>query len=188
MKRLIIVLSMVAVICCVGFAEEMNSAEFKYKTVSGGFWSCGQDFSGGFGEFGFNLRPQEKVFVFRDCIFFQGLGGKLSQDNVLDFGGLEIGDKLILGGRTNCSGFIVRTYGYTSLSFGLYRYQNHPFLSAPFGLNLGFGGGFEFQYCSHSAFVVEFGGKNRFLIGGNKEGLEDYSKSSPVLTIGFRTF
>ena len=72
MKKIIIVLILVAMICSVGFAEEAGvtdgpaSAKFDYRTVSGGFWSCGQDFSGGFGEFGLNLLPQEKFLVLRD--------------------------------------------------------------------------------------------------------------------------
>ena len=48
MKRLIIALVLVAGFCCAGFAEEMDSADVTYRTTSGGFWSCGQDFSGGF--------------------------------------------------------------------------------------------------------------------------------------------
>jgi len=188
MKRLMIVLSLVAVICCVGFAEENASANMKYRFASGGFWTCGSDFCGGFGEFGINILPTEKHFVLRDCIYVQGSGGYLAKNAGLEFGGLEIGDKLILGGRTNCPGFIVRGYGFTSIGLGFFSCEGHSFGSKPLLINLGFGGGFEFQYAKYSAFVVEFGGLNRLLVGGSKEGFQDYSKSSPTLTIGFRSF
>ncbi len=164
------------------------SAKFDYRTVSGGFWSCGQDFSGGFGEFGVNLLPAEKILVLRDCIYVQGEGGTLSQENKLDFGGLEIGNKLIVGGRVNCSDFAVRNYGFTSLSFGMFSCKNHDFTSQPFMLNLSFGGGFEFQFVKNTAFVVEFGGCNRFFVGEKSEDVKDLSKSAHVLTIGYRTF
>ncbi|MCR4899465.1 MAG: hypothetical protein K5907_01435 [Treponema sp.] len=186
MKRLITVLCLVAVICCAGFAEEVNSADVKYRTTSGGFWSCGQDFSGGFGEFGINLLPVEKTFVLRDCIYVMGTGGHLTPTG-LDTGGIEIGDKLILGGRYNCSGFIVRTYGFMGGGVKFYGCEGHKILNAPM-IDLGFGGGFEFQYATDCAFVVEFGGQNRILTGKYNKLFKDYSRSSPMLTIGFRSF
>ena len=198
MKRLILCLGLAAVLCGFVVAEERvdatladnsSSADIQYRITNGGFWSCGQDFSGGFGEFGINLLPKENFFVLRDCIYVQGLGGNrcVNSDSIsagnsqLDFGGLEIGDKLIIGGRTNCPGFIVRGYGFTSVSVGFYSYEGHAFWSLPLMLNLTFGGGFEFQYSKHTAFVMEFGGVNRIFH-------EDFSKSSSVLTIGFRSF
>ena len=164
-----------------------------YRFVSGGFWSCGQDFCSGFGELGINCLPEEKVFVMRDTIFIQGEGGTLRKSsaahpNPLEYGELQVGDKLILGGRTNGNGFIVRSYGFISGSLGLFSCSGHPFGKMPWMINLAFGGGFEFQFCQNSAFVIEFGGVNRILVGGNKSGFEGYSRSSPVLTIGFRSF
>ncbi|MCR4947804.1 MAG: hypothetical protein K6A15_01470 [Treponema sp.] len=194
MKRIILLLFLVAVFCSVGFTEETEnsgvvvSANFNYRIVSGGFWCCGQNFSGGFGEFGVNLLPQEKIFVLRDCIYVQGEGGTLSQKNGFDFGGLEIGNKLIIGGRVNCYGFVVRNYGFTSFSFGMFSCKNHVFTSQPFMLNLSFGGGFEFQFVRHSSFVVEFGGIKRFFAGEKNEDFQEFSKTEPVLTIGYRTF
>ncbi len=195
MKRLILFLSLVAGICSFGFAEEVangnSSAKVQYRITSGGFWSCGSDFSGGLGEFGLNLLPEEKYFVLRDCLYVQGSGGYLAKNDKLDFGGIEIGNKLILGGRSNGPGFIVRSYGFTSISFGLFSYEGHKFISSPFLINLTFGGGFEFQYQTRNAFVIEFGGLNRILTGEIKAeqySYEDFSKSNPVLTIGFRSF
>lgn len=140
MKRLIISLILVALICSVGFAKEAGatagaaSENFNYRIVSGGFWACGQDFSGGFGEFGVNLLPHEKSFVLRDCIYVQGEGGYLDSQKQFSFGG------------------------------------------------------FEFQFAKHSAFSLEFGGVKRFFAGGEEKVFEDFSKFTPLLTIGYRTF
>ena len=191
MKRIILLLFLAGVFCSVGFAEEAGeaaSAKFNYRIVTGGFWFCSRDFSGGFGEFGVNLLPVEKSFVLRDCIYVQGEGGYLDLHKELSFGGLEIGDKLILGGRVDGSDFIVRSYGFTGFSFGMFSCKNHRITASPFMLNLTFGGGFEFQFVRHAAFVLEFGGLKRFFTGGEKKGLEDFSKSMPVLTIGYRSF
>lgn len=186
MKRLMIVLALVAGFCCVGFAEENGSAKESYRITNGGFWSCGQDFSGGFGEFGINLLPVEKNLVLRDCIYVKGTGGTLTSTG-LDTGGLEVGDKLIIGGRSNCTGFIVRTYGYMSGGVKFYKCEGHKFVNAPM-IDVGFGGGFEFQYFDRCAFVIEFGGENRFLTGQYKDSFKDYSRSGPVLSIGYRSF
>ena len=195
MKRLIVLLSLVAVICSVGFAEEIknenSAAKIQYRTTSGGFWSCGPDFSGGFGEFGINLLPKENHLVLRDCIFFQGEGGYLAKNDGLEFGVFQVGDKLIIGGRSDCPGFIVRSYGFTGFSMGFISCKGHTFGKPPYVLNLSYGGGFEFQYIRSLAFVVEFGGVNRILAGlddDSRKVFKDYSKSSSTLTIGFRSF
>jgi len=193
MKRTSIIFVLVAFLCSVGFAQDFSSANMNYRFVSGGFWSCGQDFSGGFGEFSINCLPEEKIFVMRNCFFLQGEGGTLRKSSSahpdpLEFGGAQIGNKLILGGRTNCMGFIVRCYGFTSVSIGLFSCTGYRFFSLPLMINLAFGGGFEFQYSASSAFVIEFGGVNRILAGGDKSNFEGYSFSTPALTIGFRSF
>lgn len=197
MKRTGLILVLVAIICSAGFAEENLSGEEtfangNYRFASGGFWSCGQDFAGGFGEFGFNLLPTEKAFVLRDCIFVQGEGGILRNSNSanpdpLEYGALSIGDKVIFGGRTNGNDFVVRSYGFTGVSVSLFSCREHSLFAQPMMLNILFGGGFEFQYSVNTAFVVEFGGLNRLMLGNNKSDLEGYAKSNPVLTIGFRT-
>ena len=186
MKRLIICLVLVAGICFGGFAEENDSAENTYRFTNGGFWSCGQDFSGGFGEFGINLLRNEKILVLRNCIYCMGSGGKLTESG-LDTGGFEVGDRFIIGGRTDNNGFTFRSYGYFGGGVQFYRCQNHNLFDAPI-IALNFGGGFEFQYCKNCAFVIEFGGVNRFLTGDYKNTFTDFSRSSPALTIGFRTF
>ncbi len=191
MKRLTFVLLLVAVICSVGFAESFSSADVKYRTTGGGFWSCGKDYTGGFGEFGFNLLPEEKTFVLRDCISVMGEGGYLGNNSDVGFGGCEIGDKLIIGGRYNCEGFIVRTYGFIGVSVGLFSCSGHSFFSLPLMINISFGGGFEFQYSANNAFVIEFGGLNRLFTGDTSSignNVRSYPISSPSLTIGFRSF
>ncbi len=182
---------MVAVICSVGFAEEIPSADVKYRFTGGGFWSCGKDYTGGFGEFGVNLLPEEKNFVLRDCVFVQGEGGTLGNNPDLEFGALELGDKLIIGGRYNGRGFIVRSYGFIGASLGIFSCEGHDFFSMPLMLTLHFGGGFEFQYSPWSAFVIEFGGLNRLFLGDTSSlgnNLGSYPISSPSLTIGFRSY
>ena len=194
MKRLIILLILVAGLCSVGFAQEdtneYSSAEFQYRTTSGGFWIWEENCNGGAGEFGFNLLKEEKNFVFRNCFFVQGEGGSgnLTTDRFVDFGGIEFGDKLIFGGRANGPGFIVRTYGYVGASFGLIGWDDHLFYTQPFLVSAKFGGGFEFQYLRNMAFVIEFGGDERFLIGQPSGALSNFSKCTPSLTIGYRSF
>ena len=148
--------------------------------------------SGGFGEFGINLLPKEKYFVLRNCFFVQGEGSstELSKTpgNFVDVGGLEIGDKFLIGGRYNCPGFIIRTYGYIGGSFGFFSCDDHQFTSKPFIISAKFGGGFEFQYVKGCAFVVEFGGVQRYLVGEGKNEIPGFPNNTPCLTIGFRTF
>ena len=129
--------------------------------------------------------------MLRDCIFFQGEGGYLAKNDGLEFGGFQVGDKLIIGGRSDCPGFIVRSYGFTGFSMGFISCKGHTIGKPPYVLNLSYGGGFEFQYIKSLAFVVEFGGVNRILAGLDDESrkvFKDYSKSSSTLTIGFRSF
>ena len=186
MKRLICILFLVAGFFGADFAQSEDLVKDSYRITSGGFWSCTQNLSGGFGEFGINLLPKENYFVLRDCIFVMGQGGVLF-DDTLDFGALEIGDKLIFGGRYNCSSFVVRSYGYMSWSVKFYSCLEHKLFSAPI-ISLGFGGGFELQYIQNTAFVLEFGDSNNFLTGKYREKFKLFSNSSPTLTIGFRTF
>ncbi len=195
MKRLIIALCLVAGFCCVGFAQEdtneYSSAKYNYRTTSGGFWIWEENCNGGAGEFGVNLLKEEKNLVFRNVFFIQGEGGsaKLTANNTIDFGGVEFGDKLMFGGRANCYDFIVRSYGFAGVSFGILGWDDHQFGTQPFLISAKFGGGFEFQYLKNLAFVLEFGGAQRFLAGtGSTKALSDFSKCTPTLTIGFRSF
>ena len=194
MKRFIIALILVAGVCCVGFAQEdtseYSSADFNYRTTSGGFWIWEENCNGGAGEFGINLLKEEKNLVLRNCFFVQGEGGsgKMTSDKIVEFGGIEFGDKLMFGGRANCNGFIVRSYGFAGASFGIIGWDDHQFGTKPFLVSAKFGGGFEFQYLKNLAFVVEFGGVERFLIGQPAGALSNFAKCTPSLTIGYRSF
>ena len=194
MKRFIIALILVAGVCCVGFAQEdtseYSSADFNYRTTSGGFWIWEENCNGGAGEFGINLLKEEKNLVLRNCFFVQGEGGsgKMTSDKIVEFGGIEFGDKLMFGGRANCNGFIVRSYGFAGASFGIIGWDDHQFGTKPFLVSAKFGGGFEFQYLKKLAFVVEFGGVERFLIGQPAGALSNFAKCTPSLTIGYRSF
>lgn len=185
---------MVAGFCCAGFAEEdtneYSTANFNNRTTSGGFWIWEENCNGGAGEFGVNLLKGENNFMLRNCFFVQGEGGsaKLTADKIVDFGGVEFGDKILFGGCAKCNGFIVRSYGFAGLGFGIIGWDNHKFGSRPFLLSVKFGGGFEFQYLKNLAFVLEFGGAQRFLFGGGEtNAFNNFSKCTPTLTIGFRS-
>lgn len=186
MKRTIL-LFLVALMCMSGFAEEISSsADVTYKTTTGGFFFTNKDTSGGFGEFGIKLCDEANGFVLRNCIFFEGFGTDLPHD--ISYGAAGIGDKLIIGGRTNGLGFIVRSYGYIGGSFDLYKGGSHEFFDSPYLCSFNMGGGFEFQYTTENAFVVEFGGICRGPVGAGKDSFTDYAVSGPSLTIGFRSF
>ena len=206
-----ITLILVAGFCWVGFAEEEElvhsevhqdepakntlSANVNYRITTGGLWVWEENCNGGAGEFGINLLPVEKKLMLRNCIFVQGEGGYLNKENSAEgvgFGGIEVGDKILFGGRTNCSVFIIRGYGYFGGALGIFAWENHPFGSKPFIVSLKFGGGFELQYRRNSAFVIEFGGVQRFLAGASRKDAaikldkDNYAISAPSLTIGYR--
>lgn len=171
--------------CSVGFAEDFD---FANKVTSGGFWSCGNERSGGFGEVGFRLTNENKNnFVLRDCITFAGYGNNLKGTRTLSFGEFQIGDKLIIGGMTGNNLFRVRTYGFLNVGLGFWKAEGHGFFGGNPLLEIGGGGGFEFQYTRDCAFVVEFGGRNEAPVGKGSSKFKDYTNASPVLTIGYRT-
>lgn len=179
--------------CNVGFADEYTSvnghesSSFNNKFISGGFWSCGGERSGGFGELGFRLVDENlNHFVLRECITLGGYGSNLIK-NGMDFGELQIGNKIIIGGMTNCNFFCIRSYGFAGIGFGIWGDTENSFASGSLLLEFNFGGGFEFQYSQKNAFVIEFGGRTEAPVGKRKNQFSPYTNSSPVLTIGYRT-
>lgn len=190
MKKNIITFCISIFMCFAGFAENKESAMGKYKYTIGGFWTCYQDFAGGYGEYGFNLLSEENKVVVRDCIYIEGQGGYLAKNDSLGYGALEIGNKFILGGKIKCNDFIIRSYGFSAVGVGLYTCEGHIFFSLPIIIDLSLGGGFEFQFASKMAFVIEFGGLFRMFAGENnyeKKIYPSYS-TSPSLSIGFRSY
>lgn len=193
MKRFRIYLLLVAFLCNAGFADEYTSAKnndstnFNNKFISGGFWSCGNERSGGFGELGFRLVDENlNHFVLRECITLGGYGSNLLKSG-LDFGELQIGSKIIIGGMTNSNLFCIRSYGFAGIGFGIWGDKENSFASGSPLLELNFGGGFEFQYSQENAFVIEFGGRTEAPVGKIKNQFSPYTNSSPVLTIGYRS-
>jgi hypothetical protein len=190
MKKILITLILAAGFCCSGFADEQtdlpSSADFSYKTTSGGFFIWEDKITGGSGEFGFRLISEKNNYVLRNCIFIQSEGGALF-NKTDSFYGLEAGDKIIFGGCFKRNDFAVRAYGFGGASFCLFKTETCRFFEGPYLMSIKFGGGFEFQFCQSMAFVVEFGGTSRFLLGNQNSELNDFSKHSPVLTIGYRT-
>lgn len=193
MKRFRVSLILAALMCSVGFADEYASAKdndsvnFNNQFISGGFWSCGNERSGGFGEFAFRLVDENiNHFVLRDCITVGGYGSNLIK-NGMDFGELQIGNKVIVGGMTNCNTFCIRSYGFAGIGFGIWKDEENKFASGAPLLELNFGGGFEFQYSKNNAFVIEFGGRTEAPVGKRKNEFTAYTNSSPLLTIGYRT-
>lgn len=193
MKRIRICLVLFALLCSVGFADEyssvknIDSVKFNSQLVSGGFWSCGGGRSGGFGEFGFRLVDENiNHFVLRDSITIGGYGSNLIS-NSMDFGELQIGNKIIIGGMTNCGTFCIRSYGFTGIYLGLWSDNSIHFAKGAPLIEINFGGGFELQYSINNAFVIEFGGRVEAPVGKLKNEFNTYTNSSPLLTIGYRT-
>ena len=95
-----------------------------------------------------------------------------------------------MGGKIKCNDFIIRSYGFSAVGVGLYTCEGHIFFSLPIIIDLSLGGGFEFQFASKMAFVIEFGGLFRMFAGENnyeKKIYPSYS-TSPSLSIGFRSY
>lgn len=185
---------MVALLCSVGFAEGFNfaenaypSADYNSRLISGGFWSCGDERSGGFGEFGWALVDETKNnFVLRDCFTVGGWGHQVIEHNV-DFGELQVGNKFMIGGVYDCGFVKVRSYGFLGAGIGFIGGTNIRFFSGAPMVEINGGGGFEIQYCANNAFVIEFGGRCEEPIGSKRSEYKAYTNSSPVLTIGYRT-
>lgn len=142
--------------------------------------------AGGYGEFGFRLTSEDNGFVLRDSIMIGGCGANIT-DNKSSYGGATIGNKLIFGGKYNCNDLIFRVYGFTGGNFGVFKTSNHSFFQSPFITDVFIGGGLEMQFAPDLAFVLEFGGNCRFLVGNEKKNFPGFSNSSPLLTIGYRT-
>lgn len=187
MKRFSCVLVLVALICCVGFADENRTAEFKSKFVSGGFWIGEEGKCGGGGENGFTIMEDRNGFFMRDCFTGAGYGGNL-KGGKMEFGEIEIGNKFMLGGCFDLGNCIVRSYGTVGIDFGVFGTNDHSIFQNPFLLEVPCGGGFEFQYAKKSAFVIEFGGKYSMMIGKGAGDFAELANTCPRLTIGYRSF
>lgn len=197
MKRFRVYFILVALMCSYGFAETTDSAEkniatenatsdFDYKKIGGGFWSCAPERSGGFGEFGWCLSDESKKgFVLRDCFTVGGYGHKVIKSSV-DFGELQIGNRLTLGGVYDGGNFKVRSYGFFGAGVGIIGGEGIRFFHGAPMFEVNGGGGFEFQFTKNSAFVIEYGGRCEMPVGRKAAQYSAYTNSSPILTIGYR--
>lgn len=192
MKRFRVFFILVALLCSVGFADEMVSVkndlvDFATKKIGGGFWSCAPERSGGYGEFGWALTDEaKKEFVLRDCFTFGGYGHKVIERSV-DFGELQIGNKFMIGGVYNCGSAKIRSYGFVGTGVGFIGGSGIRFFHGAPMIEVNGGGGFEIQYSPNNAFVIEFGGRCEEPVGKKRAEYKAYTNSSPVLTIGYRT-
>ena len=194
MKRFVIIsLCLAAFALLPIFAEAENNVDgaspsFNGSSYFGGMWLCAGDFAGGYGEYGFSLLRQEKNFVLKDCIDLGGGGISSGEAEGKSMGTAFIGDRIIIGGRTDLSDFTIRSYGHFGAGFGLFGSEGHKPFDAPYMILLEGGGGFELQYTESSSFVIEYGGMAAPFAGGDCSAWEKYSIMGPYLSIGCRGY
>lgn len=181
MRRTIIILMVGTLMCLAGFGQE-----FKTGVSSGGFWALKEGFGAGYGEWSFPLRNESDGFLLRDCIDIGGFGGTTNENK--EFGGCILSNKFIIGSALKVETFIVRSYGFASLGFGLFNAESHKLFSTPFLLSSIIGGGFEFQYSRSNSFVIEFGGDMDFIIGNERNAFTRFNNQGPILMLGFRSY
>lgn len=180
MKRLISTLLGLAVICFSGFAFDKGNG-----ISSGGFWAMEGNLGQGYGEWSFPVFSKNDFFV-RDNVTIGGFGG--AADNNINYGGCEIGNNVLFGGVYDLETFKVKAYGFFGVDYALFTSENHKLLSPSGLLGTVMGGGFEFQYSENNAFVVEYGGKYRCVIGKNRKEFSGFNSINPVLMLGYRSY
>jgi len=139
----------------------------------------------GYGEWSFPVFSKNNFFI-RDNISIGGFGGATS--NNIDYGGCEIGNHLLFGGIYDLETFSVKTYGFFGAEYALFSAPDHLLLSPSGLLGTITGGGFELQYSENNAFVVEYGGKYRYVVGKDHKKYSKFNTINPVLMLGFRSY
>jgi len=183
MKKLVTCLFGFALLCSIGFAKEFSNG-----ISSGGFFVLDSNYGEGFGEWSFPILKTEKNFMIRDNIFVGGFGGT-TDGKAMGIGGFTVGNKIIYGSiYDNSDVFAVKTYGLLEIDVSMFGTENHPVFSPSVILGSTFGGGFEFQYDERNSFVVEFGGKYRYVIGENMASYSHLNGINPVIMLGFRSY
>ena len=122
-----------------------------------------------------------KHYTISDNISLGGFGCAESGTNV-DLGGASLGNKFIFGGiydYAEC--FIAKTYGFIGIELGFFSAANHNIFSPSFMLCPMMGGGFELQYTKRNSFVVEFGGKYRYVVGKNMSSYKQFNNINLVI-------
>jgi len=182
MKRLITCLFGFALLCSVGFAKDFNNG-----ISNGGFWVLDGNLGEGYGEWSFPILKTKNNFMIRDNVTIGGFGG--ASGNSMTICGFTVGDRLLFGGIYDDTGiFAVKAYGFAGVDFEMFGTKTHPLFSPSVRLGSTFGGGFEFQYTERNSFVVEYGGKYRYVIGKNMASYKEYNCINPVLMLGFRSY
>lgn len=166
----------------VGFAQE-----FKNGISSGGFCVIECNYGEGYGEWNFPIVTTKKDFILRDCITVGGYGVAYDQNNIY-ISGCSIGDKLIMGGMYTTDFYRVRAYGLFGIDFSMFKAPDHPLFSPSVIMATTMGGGFEFQYSERNSFVVEYGGKYRYVIGKNMTNYRAYNSINPIISFGYRSY
>jgi len=184
MKRLIISLFGLALMCFggVGFAQN-----FKNGIASGGFCVIESNYGQGYGEWNFPILTTEKGFILRDCVTMGGFGGTVEQ-NIISIGGFTVGNKFLMGGMYTTDSFRIRSYGLFGVDFSMFSTVDHPFYSPSDMMATLTGGGFEFQYSECSSFVIEYGGKFRYVIGKDMNNYKKYNEINPTISFGYRGY
>lgn len=173
MKKLITFITISIFILGFSFASTpLSNTKANRKLSLGALWHTTLNQAGGTFEFGHPVTNLEnKGFLFRNYITVTGEGKQ-------GFGGVSLGDKIVIGGYIPNKTFSISSYGFIQISVGFYSEPEKQF---QFYLPLLIGGGFEFQFSTYSAFLVEFGGTFPLI-------KNDFLKPSPSLTIGYRTY
>ena len=108
---------------------------------------------------------------------------------------VSLGDKLHFGCLRHIDGFGFRTYGYMKCELGASKDKNYAFFQAPFILELGGAGGFEFLFRPARGFFAEFGGGATISSFGGSAGVNraeianaNFCGGYVCLTTGFKHY
>lgn len=161
--------------------------EFKDGIASGGFCVIESNYGQGHGEWSFPIYKTDNGFMLRDNLTVGGFGSTIGNSK-LAVGGASVGDNFIIGGFHDTDCFRVKSYAFLGADISLFICEGHPLFSPSAILGTQMGGGFEFQYSKANSFVIEFGGKSRYVIGQDRDLYTDYNSVNPLIKIGFRSY
>lgn len=161
--------------------------EFKDSISCGGFCVVEANYGQGCGEWSFPIYTNEKGFTIRDNLSLGGFGSTTTM-TVPRIGGFSIGDSLILGKIYDSDCMRIKVYGFFGGEFSLLATEKRFFINMPVMVGFQMGGGFELQYTERNSFVVEFGGKSRYVVGKDMDEFKDYNSVNPIIKLGFRSY
>lgn len=187
MKKLIVAIFMVTFLRLVGFAESSENCDrFNSGFSYGGYCTLEEGVCSGFGEWNIPIIRNHNGFILRDSINIGGFG---IQDSVSkNTGGFFLGDKIIFGNDYSNELYSIKVYGFLGTDFYFTEDLKEHFWNKPVVFDSRLGAGFEFQYNKASAFVVEIGGKNNYVLGDSARLEYNVKEYSPFLNVGFRSY